>query len=379
MKIGLLTYHSAYNFGSVLQAYATQTAIEKLGYPCEIINYRMKEQYYFYSLYRWKYGIKTAIKDISQIPWNQKRLKRAEKFEQFIQSRMHLSEEISEPEQVEELWNRYSTLISGSDQVWNKHSNELQHNTWNYMNPYLLHGFTGKKVSYASSIGNSSFQDLRHIAEDLEKFDFISLREHSSVSQLSKMVRVKISTVLDPTFLLNCDEWIERLKFRTSKKEAPYILFYSLARPNDFYKNAAVVKQIAQTKKYRIKVIAPLLYLPLNPSLFDPLIDIGPEEFLDTIYNAEEIITDSYHGTILSINFGKEVFSLCKEGGSEFRKTDILKKLNLEDRIIYNSADLLTTAYAPIDYQQVYARLESDRQDSIRYLENALKTKPENF
>ena len=67
-NIAIITYHAAYNYGSVLQAYATQFIVEKLGYGAEIINYRMQEQNYIYSLYRTKYGLKTFLKDLMQLP-----------------------------------------------------------------------------------------------------------------------------------------------------------------------------------------------------------------------------------------------------------------------------------------------------------------------
>ena len=123
MNVGLLTYHAAYNYGSVLQAYATQSAVQRIGYPIRIINYRMKEQKRFYGqLYRTCYGWRTLVRDLMLLPVQKKRQVRQERFEQFFHKYLLLTPEANEPEEVKEQWQDFDTLISGSDQIWNKHS-----------------------------------------------------------------------------------------------------------------------------------------------------------------------------------------------------------------------------------------------------------------
>ena len=136
-KIGIITYHSAYNYGSVLQAYATQYAVKKLGYDSEIINYRMKEQRKSYALYRMNCGMKSLLKDLMQFPVQDKRKQRVEKFEFFINTKLSLSKECSDLDEIEKIWNDYPIIISGSDQIWNKHSLEMEHNDIKFMYPYL--------------------------------------------------------------------------------------------------------------------------------------------------------------------------------------------------------------------------------------------------
>lgn len=88
----------------------------------------------------------------------------------MIKNWFNLSVECVEPEDVYALWDKYDIIISGSDQIWNKMSNELANVSWKYMMPYLLYGYMGKKVSYASSIGNMSDEDLLKIIPEVEKF-----------------------------------------------------------------------------------------------------------------------------------------------------------------------------------------------------------------
>ena len=120
-KIGIITYHSAYNYGSVLQAYATQVAVKKLGFDAEIINYRMREQKKIYALYRNGFGLKILLKDLMQIPIQGKRIQRIKKFESFINKKLFITKECSTPKEVQTIWEKYSIIISGSDQIWNKH------------------------------------------------------------------------------------------------------------------------------------------------------------------------------------------------------------------------------------------------------------------
>ena len=107
-KCALITYHSAYNFGSALQAYATQQAVMYMVGNSEIINYRMNEQKRYYEkLYRRDYGPKTFLKDLLMLPVHHKRKRRAEAFEKFFSEKLILSKEVSEPEEVAELWGKY--------------------------------------------------------------------------------------------------------------------------------------------------------------------------------------------------------------------------------------------------------------------------------
>lgn len=114
-EVGLITYHAAYNYESVLQAWATQRMIEQLGYNCKIINYRMKSQKAHYSLVRLT-GPRAFVNNILMLPdLNKKRL-RAIRFETFIADYMNLTDEKLEPESIC-LDEMFTTVVSGSDQI----------------------------------------------------------------------------------------------------------------------------------------------------------------------------------------------------------------------------------------------------------------------
>ena len=370
-KVGIITYHAAHNYGSVFQAVATQKIVEQLGYQTQIINYRMKKQREFYSLYRTKLGYKNFIKDILQLPVHSKRKKRANKFEEFISSMMNLSKEFSEPEKMQKISEDYDVLISGSDQIWNKHSCEFEHNSWTFMKPYLLWGCKSKKVSYASSIAQMSDEEMERISPALNDFNYISMRERESAIRIEKMLSKSVENVLDPTLLLNKSEWIRLIGI--NEQEENYILYYSLDGINDMKKRIKYLILFAKKKGLKLKIVTPYCYFPCNDKCVEIHPEYGPAEFLISLKNAKIVVTDSYHGTLFSINFGKDFYSLCKKGGAEFRKTDILERLELDDRIIYDINQLNIKEFFPINYKSVNENLELWRTRSINYLQYAIE------
>ncbi|SFX01827.1 polysaccharide pyruvyl transferase family protein [Ruminococcus sp. XPD3002] len=369
-KIGIITFHSAYNYGSVLQAFATQETVRALGYVPEIINYRLAEQRRVYANLRFKYGVKELIKDLTLLPMYRKRNQKYAAFEDFFAKHLFLTQEVAGVEETLALMQQYETAISGSDQIWNKHSLELEANSWDFMKPYLLADFAGKKVSYASSTANMSHEELEKIKPYLDKFAHIAMRESSSAAVISIMLGRAVESVLDPTFLLDRTAWIKALSLKDEPSNN--IVYYSLGGLKRFNVIRPVLNELAKREKCKVIVITPFCYVGGN-RVFEPHPEYGPVDFLQALRNAKMVVTDSYHGTILSVNLGKDVYSLCKKGGSEFRKTDILKAVGLEERVIYEPQKLVEVRMTPIDYNVVQAYIEQHREQSIAYLKHALE------
>lgn len=371
-KIGLITYHSAYNYGSVFQAYATQEALRNLCPSVEVVNYRSKEQKKFYSLYRTEYGLNVLVKDLMQVSLHGMRKKRIERFENFLNKYLHLSKECTEPRDVYDLWDQYDVVISGSDQIWNKHSQELERIPWENMNPYLLVGFKGHKISYASSLANMTDDELDKIVSCIKEFEFISVRESDAQKRLSVLLNKEVAWVLDPTFLLTGKEWIDRLGIKKIKSEK-YILYYSLGGIKVVNETVRELSRYADDNGYRLKIITPFVYSnAMKKWCIDICADAGPIEFLNLLYSADKIVTDSYHGTILGVNLHKDVYSLCGKGGSENRKVDILTRLGLQVRIVNDAHEFVKNEFEPIDFDEVDNTLNKLRSESVSYLCNAI-------
>ena len=332
-----------------------------------------RQKQYYQKLYRTAFGSKTFIKDLIMMPVRGKRLQRAKAYEQFIESRLNLTKEFEVPEAAMQVFAEYPCIVSGSDQIWNFHSNELEGQAIDYMKPYLLSDFNGKKVSYASSISNMSDVELDSIIGYISQFDHLSFREASSNKRINEKYKLGSINVPDPTFLLSRKDWIDLLDLKQSKDER-YILYYSLRSYKPQRERIALLKQISERTGYKIKVVTPFVYLNYPDDYFEIHPEFGPLEFISNIINAEMIITDSYHGTILSVNFEKNFFSMCENTGSEFRKTDILCQLGLENRIIADIEESFTKLDSAIDYTQVRLKVEALRTIGYDYLKNALSS-----
>ncbi len=369
-KIGLITYHSAYNYGSVYQAYALQEYINKLECQCEIINYRMPTQDAFYKTLRFNYGMKVFIKDFMLLKYRKQREIRNQKFESFFSQFFHLTKVVKEPEDAINLMKGYDIMISGSDQIWNKYSDELYNADWRYMNPYLLKGYFGKKISYASSIGGMTDEDINYILPSLRDFNCVSFREEKSATYLKSLLDMNIKCVLDPTFLLKAKDWANQ--FCLNKNDEHYILYYTLDGFNQMKERRGLITRLADKFNCNIILVTPLINYNINDDRVTSRMNLGPIEFLRVLYNADHVITDSYHGTIMSINFGKDVYSLCRKGGAEYRKTEVLNRLKMNERIVGSLLDILNYDFADIDYISVQEILDDLREKSINYLKQAL-------
>lgn len=367
MKIGLITYHSAYNFGSILQAYATQKVLEALGNEVEIINYRMPSQKNYYSLFPKGMNFKTKFKYIFSIPTLPDRRKRQKKYENIISSVFNLSQEFEEPEDVNKIKDNYDIFISGSDQIWNRHSNELFNVDWKkYMGPYLLNFTDKKKISYASSIVNMTDEELLEIKNDLNEFDYISCREESAKQRIEKLLNKQVYNVLDPTFLIKKEKWINFLgNWQNPYTKSKYILYYSLKGTRSLNKDLSYLNKKYVNTGYKIIAIVPLSFvLPYKNVAVAS--DAAVYDFLGLINNAQCIITDSYHGTILSINLNKNVYSLQESEGKNIRIEQVAEKLGFKERIIYDLRDV--NVESVFDYSDVNINIQKKRDTSLNYL-----------
>lgn len=117
-KVGLITFHASYNFGSVMQAWALQHTVEELGYGCDIINFRMGAQKDKYSLFPLHGGIKLVIRNILQIAYIGQKWSSIRKYEAFITQRLHITEELNTMSEMgSRMWD-YDIYLAGSDQIW---------------------------------------------------------------------------------------------------------------------------------------------------------------------------------------------------------------------------------------------------------------------
>lgn len=358
-KIGIVTWHYYENFGSALQAYSLQTTISNLGYECEFVNYRKKQ----FRSSNIKGAIKYILSSLAIFLPKGKRSKYSFRFSRFEYDFLKQRRLSYNEKSVKKCNSKYDIFVCGSDQIWAP----------NVFNPiYFLSFVEDKKpkIAYAPSIGlNEIPNDLKDSYSNLlSRFDCLSVREQEGADILKKVFNLEAEAVLDPTFLIEKNNWNNLIIEPQIKEE--YIFCYFLGENNLQLKLA---NKIAKDLGCKIISIS-------NPHMDNSSIDIidkfaGPREFLGYVKNAKMIITDSFHGMAFSINFNKdfyvfERFSNDNKISQNSRIHNILSKLNLEDRLIsYNGS---INKIDSIDYTDVNKLLECERTKSLEYLKNSL-------
>ena len=370
MKIAVITRHSVPNYGSLLQSYATQKAIEKLGHDSEIINYTRYEERYenladtLIKGKKWdKNVILRTIYKLIQTPNYSKMYK---KFYEYRKNFLKETElEYGNIDELKENIPDADVYCSGSDQIWGKIG------TSNYDESYFLEFAKGKKcIAYSSSFGKTELNEEldKNLEKLLDKYSKILVRESSAKELLEKRNIKNVEHVLDPTFLLSQEEWGKLAKKSKKEIKEKYILVYQLHDNKEFDRYA---KKMAEIKKMRLLRISPSLYhftrsgkLIYLPTQFD---------LLKYFLNAEYVLTDSFHATVFSIIFNKKFVDVLPFNKTGTRIESILNLLGIDNRILKNFEDM-TLIDADINYDRVNVRLNNEREKSLDLFKKAIES-----
>lgn len=381
MKVGILTILNVNNYGAELQCCALYRKLQQLGYDAEVINYLfgIHPEHVFDGEKRsvpipLKQLIKVKLLPVVQNMFcmfhqKNKRL-RNKRFDEFHAKYNHLTSTVyPSVKSLYEAKFNYEVLCIGSDQVWN------------YMKGYSLEPFFAcfdknntKKITYASSIGLSSLsvEAEQVFKKELSNFAYISVREQQASEILEKLLNRKIDVVLDPTLILNKQEWIEVAKYDMCPKEKYLLVYIVTIKPCDYVLTLA--RHIAKRRNLKIVRICRDAYPEHSGSDVEEILTAGPSDFVGLFSKAEFVVTNSFHGTVFSINFSKPFYSVIKSHHStNSRLTSILKKLGLEDRIVPVGSQL--PMISDIDFSGPSAKLEAERKLSIEYINKALSNK----
>lgn len=379
-KIGLCTCYRVNNYGSVLQAFATQSAIEKLGYDCEQIVYFPKHSFHnlfarinllfskiFYSTLIRNYRKKRRRKTLEYINRDIKRVESYSKFRKQYFSK--LSTNYNDYKSLCEGTQDYSAVIVGSDQLWLPIGVATNFYNLKFVDDKIT------KISYATSFGVAKIPYLQRkkYKDFLERFQKIGVREESGKKIIESLGVNGAKVVVDPTLLFNEQEWLNLIPNKENSL-GKYIFCYFLGENRH---HREYVKEIS--KELNIIIVAEKhneLYVEADTNFgdFEPE-SLMPNDFLNLIRNAEYVCTDSFHATVFSIIYHKKFLSFLRfpEGSCESRNTRIihlLDKLGLKTRL-YTSG--LSKIDNPINYEIVDRELDSWRKDSWEFLETAFK------
>ena len=378
-KVGIITIFNVNNYGAELQAYATQKALQLMGYDAELINYPFYKNVrhiptdaskpvfpmpFKKRLVEWAYPKVANLKLFFQHTISGE--KRLSNFAGFNKQYTKLSPEYRTIESLYTAEKKYDAYIVGSDQVWNP-------GVYSSLDPYFLK-FAPKerrRISYASSFGVASVPEYSkgYYKEALAALDAISVREENAVQLVKDLSGKDAQWVLDPTLLLNVQEWMEVAKPVADSPEK-YLLLYELT-PCPYLKELAL--KIAKEKDLKVVRITKDAALVEKDGSIINVTDAGPSEFLWMFNHADFVVTNSFHGTAFSINFNKDFYVVTPARmNNNSRQQSILRLFNLSDRIIKEGEPLPGNNLWKIDFEPVNDILERERTKSKDYLKKAI-------
>lgn len=353
MKIGILTFHLAHNYGAVLQCYALQEVLRKTGNDVYVINY---QQPYILEQFKPKrlMGVRSFLKALlghnlseyfhkGTLPYIKKK-----NFEEFRHSFLNETYKCYGSADIP----NFALYIIGSDQPWNP---DLTGGTDLVYWGQFKRSKKSRLVTYGMSGAISAIGKVgwENITKFCQSFDELSFREESLSKQISSLIGKRCTTVLDPTLIADSDLWNPLINSKWEKRK--YILVYHVGAPADVLESMYnKVKSLAADNHLEIIDASRYLYTPAD--------------FVSLIKYAQYVVTASFHAMVFSIIFQK-AFVVAKTGqASDARFESLLGTLGI-DKICLKDMESVVVPQKP-DYYEVAKRLASMRMESLNYLKN---------
>lgn len=368
-KVGLLTMHRVVNFGSVLQAYATQVAIEKLGYDCTIIDYKYPNDFH-----EKPKGVSYRVYDFAKsILQGFPRQKQIRGINNFIDKNLKLSEvSYCDRESLKKNAPKFDKYVVGSDQTWNT--------TYTKGDDIFLLNFvdSSEKIAYASCAAHTSvescFESL--FKDNLNKFKSISVRDSNTKSFVKNILGLDVPIVLDPTLLLDQSDWnvVAQQSNLHELIKGKYILVYILSysfNPYPFVTD--VIRQIYKEIGLPVVIIRYAMRKRLGVQIEKNFYEgISPEDFVWLFSNASFVVTTSFHGTAFAINYDKPFYAIYNSKLQDNRIKSLLQLLGCEQFGISVNSDIPQYFANYTNNEILRSKLTLERTQSIEFLKIAL-------
>ena len=387
-KTAIVSCYFQHNYGSMLQAYATQMALDKLDYENETIdiagfNHEIKKAKILYfakasltsDILISKLGMakNVLIKKFSKNDYARLSKVRSDRFDAFGKKYFRLSSRYSSKEELgKKCDENYSSVLVGSDQLWLPGNIAADYYTLNFVPT------TVNSIAYATSFGQSSLpkDSAKKATIFLKKIKHIGVREESGQKLVKKLAGRNVPVVCDPTLLFTGDEWMKIQKKEPIIK-GKYILCYFLGNNPPHRKFAEKLK-----KETGCKIVA-LTHLDEFVKSDEGYADetpynIDPADFLNLIRNAEYVCTDSFHCSVFSILYKKEFYTFRRYNRNTRQSTNsrldtLFKITGIEGRLLAGDEKIVDCLNIKTDFDEAHKKLAGVRQQSYEYLKVALQ------
>ena len=375
--VGIATIHGISNFGSLLQTYATQCIVERLGYQPTIINYRYPNEYHLeqnklhnpYASYKAPFWMRLRRSLYYRLLSASVNQRKSMLFKKEQDTLLRQTDQYPNQKSLQNNPPKFDIYLTGSDQVWNP---RYMYEDCTYMLNFI-HGVP--KVAFSASFGTTNLDDVhkRVYRPLLEEYSSISLREQSGVGMAKEICGKDAECTCDPTLLLNGEEWAQVFNDKPIIK-GEYILCYVLTYTANPYPYATTfIKHIQKHLKKKVIVLDETGLYWMDPT-YKSFQCYGPREIINLFQHASFIISSSFHGAAFSINFKKNFYSLFPKGVKDERQESLLRIVGAEDRFIRIGDPLPAPSDFSIqDWDSITEKLDAYRHKSINYLSQALE------
>ena len=381
MKIGILTQHLHDNYGGLLQAFALQKFLTRQGHDVLTVDFltshiggTVNRKMGFWGLeeiginFIRKYILKRSVEFV--VPLNEAaKANIGQETRRFVAENIRLTQRLSSLDEFKYLDSyKFDAYIVGSDQVWRpRYSPGL---------PAFFLDFLGedtktKRIAYAASFGTDNCdeftpEELVKYTALCEKFDAIGVREDSAVELCKNNFCAKAEHVLDPTILLEKDDYIDLVNKDKIPESAGNMMVYVLDRSPE---KQRMINQVAV-----VRGLKPFTVMPEGAKgVFPPV-----TQWLRGFMDAEYVVTDSFHGVAFSIIFNKPFIAIGNKYRGLARFTSILKKFNLEDRLVLTENELTQDKIdKEIDFSKVNEIKKIKQEFAFKFLQESLKNSEE--
>ena len=355
MKIGIFTQPLKSNYGGILQNYAMQIVLKRLGHEPWTVDY-LRFNWWDWFVVAVKVTIKKCLGRKAIYPLTPTKVQRQENpLRRFAQKYILLTQpRVKYPNKSILQSYGFDALLVGSDQTWRPMYNGKIYD----MYLQLAEGMNIKRVAYASSFGTDQWEytpkQEAECARLAKQFDAISVREASGVALCREHFGVEVTHVLDPTLLLTADDYNELCK--GIEKREPFVFAYILDMTE---KKVADIKAFAEAKGLPYFIKSAGSAVEKSDSI---------ELWLSYFRDAAYVITDSFHGTAFSINYNKDFFVFLNEQRGNSRFDSLLNLFNLKDRVVTS----VNPENSSISWKEVIDLLDSERHRCQEWLTVAL-------
>lgn len=363
-KVSLITIFDNPNFGTYLQALALTLVLERHGVKVEIIRYKRKCLFPKSRLRKWTPFL-DPIRLIRDFLFPNKWINQIKLCHKFISQYVSLTKQYSSYSELEKDPPKADIYLTGSDQVWNTSHNHGIDKAF-----YLA--FAPKnapKLAYAASIGMSEIPE-QYKAETkqlLDEYDCITVREKNAVDLL-KQIGISAKEVLDPTLLLDRNEWTKYAAPRIVKE--PYLLVYSVESKERDFIISRIARKIAQKKGLKVVEVSYTGTSKEIPDCDSHIYYASPDMFLSAILHSSYVVVSSFHGTAFSINFNKNFVTVAPDRFSS-RIDSLLEKTNLINRKVCSEENLDESFFSEdIDFSEANAVLQKERAESMLFFDS---------